>query len=250
MSWLVRIVLQEGEQGSVGEQLVSYLWDAGTTGVAEVPDETDGSIQIIAGFSDEVAARRAAVLNATSTVEPFIQSNWRGPPSTIIKVDQSTQVTIDAGHSFGHGQHPTTKLVLDQLPSMVKPGSSVLDVGTGSGVLAIVAAKLGAARVLGLDINPDAILAAHRNASANRVQIEIADTPLSLLPAERFDLVVANMLVVNLRSLAHLIQQRVELQLVVSGCLADQGAEVLEMFAPLQEIKRVECDGWVCLVFE
>ncbi len=79
-------------------------------------------------------------------------------------------VEIDPGLAFGTGQHPTTAMCLRALESLLRPDMRVLDVGTGSGILAIAAAKLGASQVLALDIDPLAVKAAQANAAANRVE--------------------------------------------------------------------------------
>ena len=79
-------------------------------------------------------------------------------------------VEIDPGLAFGSGQHPTTRMCLRALEEAMRPGLRVLDLGTGSGILAIAAAKLGAGQVLALDIDPQAVKAAGENAQANGVQ--------------------------------------------------------------------------------
>ena len=79
-------------------------------------------------------------------------------------------IEIDPGMAFGTGQHPTTAMCLRALEELVRPGMRVLDLGCGSGILAIAAAKLGAARVLALDIDPNAVRAARENAAANGVE--------------------------------------------------------------------------------
>ena len=102
-------------------------------------------------------------------------------------------VELEPGLAFGTGSHPTTQMALAGVERLVRPGSVVLDFGTGSGVLACAAARLGAGAVLALDIDPNAVLAARRNAALNAahvVRVCQADAPPD--DAGAYDLVVAN----------------------------------------------------------
>jgi ribosomal protein L11 methyltransferase len=98
---------------------------------------------------------------------------------------------INPGMAFGTGQHPTTAMCLKSLEELVRPGAGVLDLGCGSGILAIAAAKLGATRVLALDIDPNAVRAARDNAAANAVA-HVAVREGTLRAGEAFDIIVAN----------------------------------------------------------
>lgn len=102
---------------------------------------------------------------------------------------------LDPGMAFGTGLHPTTRLCLQALERWLRPGSSVLDLGTGSGILALAAARLGARRVLALDVDPLAVRVASENVRRNRlvrrVQVAHGSLPLAA-PQEPFELVVAN----------------------------------------------------------
>ncbi|MGI4787315.1 MAG: 50S ribosomal protein L11 methyltransferase [Janthinobacterium lividum] len=99
-------------------------------------------------------------------------------------------IVVDPGMAFGTGSHPTTQLCLVALEEYVKPGLSIADIGTGSGILAIAAAKLGASPVIANDNDPLAVKIARENAAVNGVSIEINDT----IPDGPYDLVVANIL--------------------------------------------------------
>lgn len=102
-------------------------------------------------------------------------------------------VEIDPGVAFGTGQHPTTAMCLRELERLVRPGARVLDLGCGSGILAIAAAKLGAGRVLALDIDPQAVGAARRNVEANGLAGTVEVRPGTLEEASPgFDFIVAN----------------------------------------------------------
>ncbi|HEX5324392.1 MAG TPA: 50S ribosomal protein L11 methyltransferase [Capsulimonadaceae bacterium] len=100
-------------------------------------------------------------------------------------------VVIDPGMAFGTGNHPTTQLCLAALEDYVAPGAAVADIGAGSGILAIAAAKLGASEVVATDIDPMAVQIAARNAAENGVSLDTGtNPPLS----KQFDLVVSNIL--------------------------------------------------------
>jgi ribosomal protein L11 methyltransferase len=106
-------------------------------------------------------------------------------------------VELDPGMAFGTGAHPTTQLCLEALEELVQPGARILDFGTGSGILSIAAARLGAAAVTGLDNDPVAAAAADLNVTANRLRnrIRIQGGDLeSLAPGDTFEGIVANIL--------------------------------------------------------
>src|SRR5262249_3318995 len=95
----------------------------------------------------------------------WIGPNWHRPPAARVAV------RVDPGLAFGTGTHPTTQLVLRFLDREIRGGEGVLDYGCGSGILAIAAAKLGAARVDGVDVDPQALATAHENARGNGVEL-------------------------------------------------------------------------------
>ncbi|MCY4064386.1 MAG: 50S ribosomal protein L11 methyltransferase [Chloroflexi bacterium] len=108
------------------------------------------------------------------------------------------EISLDPGMAFGTGTHPTTQLCLEALERLSKPALDVLDLGSGSGILAIAAAKLGARKVLALDIDPVAVTATAENARANGVSdkiiAECGGLETALPSARRFDLAVVNIL--------------------------------------------------------
>jgi ribosomal protein L11 methyltransferase len=105
-------------------------------------------------------------------------------------------LTLDPGMAFGTGLHPTTQICLQALEQFVRPGISVLDVGTGSGILAILAAKLGAAQVVAVDTDQLAVKTAIANASQNQVTAQITVQPgtLTTIQQQNWDVVVVNIL--------------------------------------------------------
>jgi len=173
----------------------------------------------------------------------WIVPTWHQSPDP-----QAVNLVLDPGAAFGTGSHPTTRLVLGWLEREVRGGEAVLDYGCGSGILAIAALKMGAARALGVDIDPLALEAARYNASANAVGLEVlaADAPLDVVA----DLTVANILANPLRMLAPLLaaHTRPGGRIALSGILAAQSAEVMVAYAPFFEMAGAGAEGgWVCL---
>jgi ribosomal protein L11 methyltransferase len=160
--------------------------------------------------------------------------------------DGDVVLLIDPGRAFGSGSHPSTLLALAALEPLVGPGSTVLDVGCGSGVLAVAAAQLGAGRVVAIDIDPAARAATLDNAARNGVEVELPRVPLSEVPG-RFDVVLANMLAPILIELAAQLVARVGDQgaLVVAGLLPQQAERVFAALEPLVVVGKAELDGWV-----
>jgi ribosomal protein L11 methyltransferase len=173
----------------------------------------------------------------------WIVPSWREPVNPA-----AVNVRLDPGRAFGSGSHPTTLLCLRWLAENVAPQASVLDYGCGSGILAIAAAKLGAGRVAGVDVDSEAIAASRSNAVANGVVAEFG-LPEEL-PAQRFDVVVANILANPLELLAPLLAQRVQTggHMVVSGILESQVDRVAAAYARWFNIAPWgRAEGWVAL---
>jgi ribosomal protein L11 methyltransferase len=166
-----------------------------------------------------------------------------------------TVIEIDPGMAFGTGQHPTTAMCLRALEESVRPGDGVLDVGTGSGILAVAAAKLGARRVLALDIDPQAVKAARENAAANAVAdvVEVREGTLSDgVSGERFDLIVANISGLTIDRLAASLAGALRDggALIVSGFLEDAVGGLSRVLAETGlEVGRAQADGvWRAMV--
>ena len=161
---------------------------------------------------------------------------------------------LDPGLAFGTGSHPTTRLCMEWLEAHPAPGKTVLDYGCGSGILAMVARKLGAGAVAGVDIDPQAIESARDNAQRNQVgEIEyfLPDSFAASAHANaRFDIVVANILSSPLKLMAPMLSGRVAEggSLILSGVLARQAEEVAAAYAPFIKLGVwAELDGWVAL---
>ena len=172
--------------------------------------------------------------------------------------DDEIVVNLDPGMAFGTGVHPTTRMCLEALDTLVENGMSVLDVGTGSGILAIAAAKLGAVRVTALDVDPVAVKVARENVEANGVRalVEAAEGTIRhdpQNPGPEWDIIVANITLNPIVGLAsHIVNSLAPGGVaVLSGLLEDQGPAVEEAFkangASLKS--RATKDDWLTLVF-
>lgn len=166
---------------------------------------------------------------------------------------------LDPGMAFGTGGHETTRLclelleqIMDEMPTLLSP--SVLDLGTGSGILAMAAVQLGAARVCAVDIDPQAVEVAHQNLEANGLaeQVEFSTTPLEELNGN-FDVILANILAEELVRLAPHLAERLAPggKLVLSGILAEKENLVLNGFAdqPLKHIETRQQGEWVAILY-
>ena len=155
----------------------------------------------------------------------WIVPSWHRPPA------HGAAVRLDPGMAFGTGSHASTRLVLHWLARTLTPGASVLDYGCGSGILAIAAAKLGAARVDAVDVDPLALAATTDNARANGVGLR-ALAPERLPPGD-YDVVVANILSQTLIVLEPLLAARTRRggRLALAGILAAQSAQVVTAYA-------------------
>lgn len=159
---------------------------------------------------------------------------------------------LDPGLAFGTGNHPTTRLCMEWLEAHAPQGLSVLDYGCGSGILAMVAKKLGATSVVGVDIDPQAIESAHANSARNDCTVDyyLPDAFGAAAQGQTFDTVVANILSDPLVRMASMLATRVATggTLVLSGVLARQAEEVVAAYAPLISLTVwAEQDGWVAL---
>jgi ribosomal protein L11 methyltransferase len=257
-TWSVTAELPADE----ADACTAILFECGASGVEEregglapMPGERQpatGRVLLIGFFADADAAREGAAtlpvaadlaeipdrdwgeewkrgLEPVSVGRVFLRPSWidAAPPPG------AAEVVLDPGMAFGTGTHATTALCLAAIDEFLarRPGGSVLDVGTGSGLLAIAARKLGAGRVAANDNDPVALAVAAENAARNRAELELTGDPPAAIPG-RFDLVVANILANVLVELAPDLAGRTAPggEVVLAGVLVPQEAEVSEAF--------------------
>jgi ribosomal protein L11 methyltransferase len=256
------------------------LWALGVAAVEERSPESDHAAETEDRFVElwtslgsdvDVITRAAEGFPArwrwrTVEIDPAVTESWRAhavpswidrsfvvvpawldtvTPATVLRVD------IDPGSAFGLGDHPSTILALRLLRRVWWPGATVLDVGCGSGVLSVAAARLGAPYVEAIDLAAQAIEATVANASRNGVAAVVAAStrPLGSIE-ETFDLVLANLLAPTLVELAPELRRVVSAAgaLVVSGVLDGSYDHVTAALAPMQPVEAITREGWAALL--
>lgn len=188
--------------------------------------------------------------SAEATPALYVRPPWEEPAAG----EEVEEIVIDPGQAFGTGAHATTRLCLELLLEMASLGLAsgpLLDVGTGSGVLAIAGARLGFAPVLALDHELQSVEAAQANASVNGVHIAVErfDLRNEPLPQPGEAVVLANLLLPLLLELSRTIAEPPR-ELVASGLLREQADEVAEAFLArfqLRERRRLQRGEWAAL---
>lgn len=175
----------------------------------------------------------------------WIVPSWHEPPDP-----DAVNLLLDPGLAFGTGTHPTTALCLEWLDAQDVVGKQVIDFGCGSGILALAAARLGAAHVRGTDIDPQALQATRENAERNQVADRIEASLPAHMPAGMADILLANILAGPLETLAPLLASHVRPGglIVLSGILADQAEHLLDVYSEYFEMDPVVLrDEWARL---
>jgi ribosomal protein L11 methyltransferase len=248
------------------------LWGLGVAAIEERHDPRTGSYELWTSLGADPEAVVAASDSLRwpwqlHEVDPGIAQQWR-EHARLIRVDDglvivpswkpeeqpgdAISILIDPEDSFGMGDHPSTLLALQALRSHLDGPMSVLDVGCGSGVLAIGAAVTGAGRVRAIDISRAAVEATRSNAERNGVadRVEVDGQPISELDG-RFDLVVANILLPALVSMAPDLR-RVTVEggvIICSGILEARTEPLIEAMGPARLIERRRQGPWAALTF-
>ncbi|MFZ4518924.1 MAG: 50S ribosomal protein L11 methyltransferase [Microthrixaceae bacterium] len=265
----VRLTVRRAEVELVADELFSL----GASAVAESPDPDGDGVVLVADLEPAVATGLDRPWRALEPDRAWSEGwrdharAWRAGPFLVRPPwvprppgpggtgpdtgPVSVELVVDPGDAFGSGSHPTTRLCLEAVARLVAPGSAVLDVGCGSGVLGVGAALLGAAAVVSVDVDPAAVAATARVAAANGVAgaVDVSDRSVAEVPG-RFDVVVANLLVGVIEQLGPDIAAHVAPggAGVLSGLLAGTGQVQRALDAVGLTTERVdELDGWAAV---
>ena len=190
------------------------------------------------------------VRRSQSQFEPIRISDklWIVPSWATAPDADAINLVLDPGLAFGTGSHPSTRMCLLWLERTLRGGECVLDYGCGSGILAIAALRLGASVAVGVDVDPQALVAAQANAERNRVDARFFNTETA--PDIQANLVVANILANPLVLLAPLLaaHSRKGGRIALSGILESQAQGVMAAYTPWFEMRICGNDGdWVLL---
>ncbi len=180
----------------------------------------------------------------------FGERTWIVPWNLEIPDEAKGQVLIrlDPGLAFGSGTHPTTALCLQWLDGLDLKNKAVLDFGCGSGILALAALKLGANSAVGVDNDPQALIATHDNAERNEVGNKLAVYLPEQEPAADYPVVVANILAIALEKLAPLLAKRTQAGglIALSGILKGQETALLEQYSQwFDELRATQLEDWM-----
>ena len=256
------------------EYVADLLWGLGVVALSEHWQST-GVVTLRTSLGDDRAAVTAS-LNTLPVeldwvfedIDDNVGTEWRDhvapvaitPDLAIVPawIDGSvssarTKILIDPGPTFGLGDHPTTRACLSLMTSLIEPGTTVIDVGCGSGVLGITALVLGASLAVGVDITPAVLEVSTENARRNGVESKWMVTTNDLTTiANRYDLVFANILAPTLIDLSDELKRLVapDGRLVVSGVLDGHFDHVLVALEPLRVVDSLMIDGWAAVVLE
>lgn len=280
----VRIAISAGREAF--EAVGAFLLDLGCSGLLEEetgisgylpePCRRDELLIRLRTFTDRLERFFPAAAPASAVLSSVADENWAENWRAFFQPEQvssrllvlpawmssvphgsHTVIMMDPGPAFGTGKHQTTKLCLREIERLSEdPGdASLLDVGTGSGILAVYAATLGFCPVTGIDIDPDALNWAARNIELNGLEREITLSDIRVEAIEReYAVVVANLILSDILDLMPHLLSRTEDRgrLVISGILRDQVAAVEAGLPPgSARLRNVSAeDEWVCLTVE
>jgi len=232
------------------QNLVSALFDEGVDVAAVIADLQTQTKLASFNYTTEIIQEQDWVRATQSQFDPiritdtlWIVPTWHSSPNP-----DAINIVLDPGLAFGTGSHPTTHLCLAWLNDVVKTGQSVLDYGCGSGILAIAAKKLGAGKVVGVDIDTQAIQSSLYNAEQNQVVADFYTA--TQYHSDAFDIVVANILSSALSVLAPALAKSCKSggKIALSGILREQESTVSAIYAEWFDMEPAQyMDAWVLL---
>lgn len=232
------------------QNLVSALFDEGVDIAAVIADLQSQTKLAGLNYTTEIIQEQDWVRATQSQFDPikitdtlWIVPTWHDSPNP-----DAINIILDPGLAFGTGSHPTTHLCLAWLTQTVKLEQTVLDYGCGSGILAIAAKKLEAGKVVGVDIDPQAIQSSLYNAEQNYVTADFY--PASQYQTAEFDIVVANILSSALSVLAPALASSCKAggKIALSGILREQESAVSAIYAEWFDMETPQyMDSWVLL---
>ena len=221
---------EEARQAAVLLGAQDFFEDCQVLAIAAVPDQ------------DWVRLTQSQFAPVDITPDFWIVPTWHEPPAQAKEI-----IRLDPGLAFGTGTHPTTRMCLRWIATHSVKAQRVLDYGCGSGILAIGAAKFGAAQIDAVDIDEAAVTATELNAQANQVSLNAG---LPELAQGTYQTVLANILATPLKVLAPLLCSHVAAggHLVLAGILERQEEELIQAYAPHIQLSVADReDGWILM---
>ena len=232
------------------------LHDQGRTAVAIEVDDEDWARRSQQNLEPVTVGRITVVpapeASSPHSVSPALRLGSRASPASDGDAPQPLTIVIEPSMGFGTGHHATTRLCLAALQQIALAGAFVLDAGTGSGILAIAAARLGAAAALGVDCDADAIHSANENLALNPdasgIRFAVAD--LIAMPLPRADVITANLTGALLIRVAGVLlgASTPGGTLILGGILAAEERAVRRAFAPADDVWRGQDEEWIGLM--
>lgn len=246
-------------RGDDPDVLAAWLWQAGATGVWIRPDEVEASFDAVTdevpdGGTWSVVADEDWLARWRESVQPIVAGDVEVVPTWLADTTPQVarhRIVLDPGNAFGSGHHETTAGCLEALADLDLEGRSVLDVGTGTGILAMAAAMAGAHPVLAVDLDPDAVEVAARNVTDAGLDVETRTGSMDVVDGA-FDVVVANLLTHTVIALAEalVVATAPGGNLVVSGVGVPRAERVVEALraAGAADVTTRERGEWAILV--
>lgn len=210
-----------------------------------------GDVQVTARIVHEQdwATAWKAYYHTTIIDKVVVQPSWE----SYTPASDQIHVILDPGMAFGTGTHPTTSMCIQALQKIPVENKKVWDIGTGSGLLAIVAAKLGAGAVKAVDTDPVAVKVANENSEINQVQLTALQGSLELL-TEQADIIIANIIADVIIDLLPQVKEKLVLGgiFIASGIIQSRSSEVLKAAQAIGlSVEFEQTDGeWVCYCFK